>query len=118
MKPDQVNLEYLRDISDNDNRMIIEMIDIFNSEVPEYLKSMNEFLNSANYESLGKLAHKAKASSSIMGMRNLTRDLHSLETLSKEYIDPERCRSLVKQIEKQFNSAMKELKEISGTLKT
>lgn len=117
MNPDSVNLYYLKDISAGDNQMILEMIDIFNKEVPEYLKRMNEYLHSGDWVSLSKLAHKAKASASIMGMQNLAGELHSLEVLAKEQKDPGLYQPLVGKIEKQFNSAIQELKLISGTLK-
>ncbi len=114
--PEYINLNYLNEISEGDNQLISEMIDIFISEVPSYLKMMHKYQEDKDWDALGKLAHKAKASSSIMGMGQLTNELKDLELLAKENREPGLYLALVKRIENQFNSAIKELKLISKTL--
>lgn len=117
MKKRHINLEYLEEISGGDNYMILEMIGIFNSEVPEYLSMMNEYIDRRDWDALGKLAHKVKASASIMGLSELTTELNHLEICAKEKQSPDICLSHARNIEKQFSCAIEELKSISKNLK-
>jgi HPt (histidine-containing phosphotransfer) domain-containing protein len=110
------NLDYLNEISAGDRRLVLEMITIFNAEVPCYLKSMNQLLEAGNWEALGKLAHKAKASASIMGMNETANDLKYLEELANKKKDIDKYSSYVSSIEKKFKAAMEELKLISKTI--
>ncbi len=116
MTPGIVKLDYLNEMSGGDKSLILEMIQIFNSEVPGYVKRMEELLKENNWEALGKLAHKAKASASIMGMKNVAKDLKELERLTNKEINFKLIQSYVKTISGQFMSATEELKMIAKTL--
>lgn len=111
-----VDLKYLNEMSGGDKGLITEMIQIFNSEVPGYLTLMNKYNKDKKWESLGKLAHKAKASASIMGMHQLTNELRNLELLAKDKKETHTYPSLIQSIEQQFNGAMDELGNINKTL--
>jgi HPt (histidine-containing phosphotransfer) domain-containing protein len=111
-----INLDYLKEMSGGKKELMLEMIGIFNSEVPGYLDRMNLYLEEENWDSLGKLAHKARASASIMGMHELVNELIGLERLSKEKKDTEKYSSYILNIEKKFHSAIEELNLISKTL--
>lgn len=110
------NLSYLNEISGGDKNLILEMITIFNTEVPEYLNRMNRLLADENFDSLGKLAHKAKASASIMGMKDLADELKRLEQLTIEKKEQDKYPHIVNHIDLKFRSAIEELNLISKTL--
>jgi HPt (histidine-containing phosphotransfer) domain-containing protein len=110
------NLDYLNEISGGDNRLLLEMIEIFNTEVPGYLQRMNQLLEMGDFEGLGKLAHKAKASASIMGMNEVATDLKDLERLA-EIKDMEKLPSHILSIQQKFNSAIDELDQVYKTIK-
>jgi HPt (histidine-containing phosphotransfer) domain-containing protein len=114
--PRHVDLQYLNEISGGNSELLIEMIEIFNSEVPGYLKLMNEFYENGNWEALGKLAHKAKASASIMGMKQLAIELRDLELLAQESKDIQSYPSLLHSIENKFIAAIEELKLFAKNL--
>lgn len=116
MKHESVNLDYLKEMSGNDKKLISEMINIFNTEVPGYLDRMSELLKSEDWESLGKLAHKAKASASIMGMGKLTEELRQLEQDTGKKNNTDLYPGYVESIKKHFFSAIQELKTISDNL--
>lgn len=111
-----VKLDYLNEMSGGDKSLILEMIQIFNSEVPGYVKLMEELLKENNLEALGKLAHKAKASALIMGMKNVAEDLKELERLTNKETNLKLIQAYVKTISGQFMSATEELKMIAKTL--
>jgi HPt (histidine-containing phosphotransfer) domain-containing protein len=109
MEPKYVNLKYLNEISGGNKELILEMIQIFKSEVPGYIKLMNEFYEKGKWEALGKLSHKARASASIMGMKQLADELKSLELLAQEKKDTQLYISFLRSIENQFLAAIDEL---------
>lgn len=116
MTTQNIDLQYLNEISGGNRELLIEMIEIFNSEVPGYLKLMNEFYEKGNWEALGKLAHKAKASASIMGMKQLATELRGIELLAQENRDIQSYPSLLQSIENKFIAAIEELKLFAKTL--
>lgn len=111
-----INLDYLNEMSGGDRNMILEMISIYITEVPGYVSRMKEYLKSGNIEALGKLAHKAKASASIMGATKLAEDLRELEQLAKDGEKVNLYGDYVKRIAEQFNFSIEELKKVSATI--
>jgi HPt (histidine-containing phosphotransfer) domain-containing protein len=112
-----INLDYLNEIAAGDHEMIREMISIFNTEVPGYLLRMHQLAEQERWEDLGKLAHKAKASASIMGMADLAIELKQLEQLTLvNKKDTENYTACIRSIERKFNSGIEELKLVSKTL--
>ncbi len=116
MDTKHVDLNYLKEISGEKKDLINEMIEIFNSEVPGYVKLLHEYYKNRNWEALEKLSHKAKASASIMGMKQLTGELKELELLAKEKKDNKHIPALLQSIESEFLAAIKELKSFTKTL--
>jgi len=116
MKPDTVNLDYLKEMSGEDRDLMLEMIGIFIDEVPDYMMLMRKFLKNGDWDALGKIAHKAKASASIMGIQKLADDLMELETAAREGENFHMYPTYVERIEQQFTDAAEELKIISRTL--
>ena len=80
----KTNLSYLESMAEGDPVLISEMIEIFSTQVMEYTGLMHEFLEREDWQELSKLAHKAKSSVAIMGMKGLTEKLRKLEKLAKE----------------------------------
>ncbi len=111
-----VNLDYLKEMSGGDRELMLEMINIFITEVPEYINRLSNALNSRKWNELEKLAHKSKASALIMGIHKLADDLRKMETDTREGKNIDLYPSYVKKIETQFRIAAKELKEIAETL--
>lgn len=111
-----INLEYLNDMSGGDRGVIIEMAEIFISDVPAMVSRIKEHHYTKNWESLGKIAHKARSSAMIMGMEELAGNLKNLELLTMEDDQPEIGSALILSIETQFNSAIEELKIVSRNL--
>lgn len=106
------DLTYLRSMSGGDPEIIKEMIGIFNEQVQEYMIDMPKLLADKNYYQLGKLAHKAKSSVSIMGMHAVAADLKSLELLTKDNLNTESYSDLVDNFVVQCGLAITELNEL------
>lgn len=75
----KTNLTYLKGMAGDNSAIIKEMIEIFIEQVQEISEAMNSNLEKKDWIALGKLAHKAKSSVSIMGMEELAIKLKELE---------------------------------------
>ncbi|PCH70678.1 MAG: Hpt domain-containing protein [Bacteroidales bacterium] len=77
------DLSYLKEMSENDNSIIGEMIDIFLEQIPEFEDEISKSFETQNWQELGAVAHKAKSSVRTMGMEKSGDCLEQLEHLSK-----------------------------------
>jgi HPt (histidine-containing phosphotransfer) domain-containing protein len=105
----KTDLSYLNEMSGGNRELIQEMISIFMSQVDEFAKDMETYLQNKDYEKLGKLAHKAKSSVSIMGLSKLAKDLKILEELTKEGKENIKYQKIVKNFRDETSEAVEEL---------
>jgi HPt (histidine-containing phosphotransfer) domain-containing protein len=70
-----------------DQQQMTNMINIFVSEIPIMLKSLNENAASRNYEELKFYAHKLKSSIDLFQINGLQDDIRTLEKLATELND-------------------------------
>jgi HPt (histidine-containing phosphotransfer) domain-containing protein len=110
------DLAYLRNMSGDNPDIIKEMIGIFVEQAEEYIRDMKKNLEDKNYDAIGKLAHKAKSSISIMGMNDLAADLKTLELLAKEEKEKESYPGYIDKFVNQTQLAITELKETASHL--
>lgn len=110
------DLTYLNNMSGGSPGIVKEMIGIFIEQANEYIRDMPMHLNQKDYLALGKLAHKAKSSISIMGMNDLAADLKTLELLTKDNSEVESYPAFVEKFLTQTQLAIEELKEIGSKL--
>jgi len=81
------NLDYLKEMSAGNKTLMVEMIDIFKNQVVDFFSEMNNLYENKEYEKLGRLAHKAKSSISIMGLNDLATELKTFELKAKKGAD-------------------------------
>jgi len=112
----KVDLSYLREMSGGNKELILEMISIFKSQVVEFGQSMDQLLKNKDFESLGKLAHKAKSSVSIMGLDNLALLLKDLENSAREGIHVETYAGIVDSFKQETAEAIRELNLVINNL--
>ena len=107
----KTDLTYLQTMSGGDNNLIHEMIDIFIDQIKEIEEGMAALLEEKNYNSLGKLAHKAKSSVAIMGMNALAKKLKELELLAINNNNIETYPDYLALFSSESKEAIKELRE-------
>ncbi len=108
----KIDLSYLKNMSAGNKELILEMIGLFKTQVDEFTKGMDEFYEKKEYESLGRLAHKAKSSISIMGLNNLSVELKNFENLAKAGEKIEKYPAFIANFKKQTSEAINELDEV------
>jgi len=106
-----INMEYLNSVSGGDKEIISELIDMFRDQSIEIYDEMKSLLLKEDYISLGMLAHKAKSSVAIMGMKELADLLKKFELHAKEGINPEEYSSFIERYRTDTNSALIELED-------
>ena len=103
-------------MSAGNKELVIEMIGIFKQQAVEFVEEMNTLNNEKRYEELGKLAHKAKSSISIMGLDELATDLKTFELNAKAGIETEKYPEFIARFEAETSEAIVELDEVSSNI--
>jgi HPt (histidine-containing phosphotransfer) domain-containing protein len=112
----KTDLSYLREMSGGNRELVQEMITIFREQVSEFSLEMDKHLASGDYASLGKLAHKAKSSVSIMGLQDLAVDLKDLENLARDGKKTESYAGIVEKFKQVSAVALHELEVVSANI--
>ncbi|MFO7657998.1 MAG: Hpt domain-containing protein [Bacteroidales bacterium] len=112
----KTDLSYLNEMSGGNQVLILEMIGIFKNQVVEFVNDMEQHLRDREYEKLGKLAHKAKSSISIMGLTELAAQLKNLELMACAGIDVDKYAPIIERFKKETTEAVSELDEVTKNL--
>ncbi|NPA37238.1 MAG: Hpt domain-containing protein [Chlorobi bacterium] len=106
-----INLTYLESISDGDNEIIKELINIFIEQVPEFYEGFDESFENRDWLKIASFAHKAKSSVLSMGMEELgNKDLKNLELVCKQMV--------LNEIENKVDISASELNEVEKIKKS
>lgn len=112
----KTDLTYLKNMSAGNKELVIEMINIFKQQAEEFVSSMSSLYEKGEYEELGKLAHKAKSSISIMGLNDLAIELKKFENKAKAGIDTDTYPAFLTLFKEEVNEAVIELDEVSSNI--
>lgn len=111
-----INVSYIEEVCGGSKEIIIEMINIFLQQIPEFHEEMKTLYKSGKYHDLGLLAHKAKSSVAIMGMQNLADKLKELELKAKSEEDIESYSEYIDYYDKDTKLALNELKDYINSI--
>ena len=78
-----ISPEYLENVTGGDREITEELVNIFKSQVPEFIDEMKGLYSNGSYYELGLLAHKAKSSVAVMGMDSTAVMLKAFELEAK-----------------------------------
>jgi HPt (histidine-containing phosphotransfer) domain-containing protein len=112
----KTDLTYLKNMSAGNKDLVLEMIGIFKRQVTEFSSDMDRLYENKEYENLGKLAHKAKSSISIMGLNDLAKDLKTFENIAKAGTDVDQYPIFIEKFKNETSEAIVELDEIANNL--
>ena len=107
----KTDLNYLEAMTEGDKGLIKELIGIFSTQVEEYATLMHNLLEDQNWTELSKLAHKAKSTVAIMGMRNLAKELKQLEFLASKEEETDSYAAYVDNFTMECKEAVTELQQ-------
>ena len=112
----KTDLTYLKNMSAGNKDLVLEMIGIFKQQVKEFIVDMNKFLIDNDYENLGRLAHKAKSSISIMGLNDLAIELKNFENKAKAGLDTDEYPIFIEKFKIETTDAISELDEVAENI--
>jgi len=81
---DCFDLSYLNQVFQGNQQMINQIISLFIKQVPDYIHQMNDCVVKCQFDLLHPLAHKAKSSIAMLGLKSLENTVLEIEKLSKE----------------------------------
>lgn len=102
-----LDLSYLKDVSSGSNEFMIEMIDLFLAQTPEYFENLAQFIKDENWVKVGELAHKIKPTLAFMGADAAKETMAEIENKARNLINTET-----------ISTSFKELHEFSAILFT
>ncbi len=108
----EFDLSYLNQVFQGNKQMINNIISMFIKQVPEYIHEMEECVVRAELDSLHPLAHKAKSSIAMLGLKNMEEIILKIEHNSRNSHDMEALPMLVKKASMEVSQVTAKLEEV------
>ena len=77
------NLDYLQQVFQGNDAMVYRILDSFEAQVPGYLDEMESRWRNGDWQNIHPIAHKARSSISMLGMKPLLEDVLHIERTSR-----------------------------------
>lgn len=78
-----LDLTFIKEISDNDQAFINDVLNTFLTEMPKDIAQMNQALTDKDAVTIGKMAHKTKSTLQTLGLLELKELALKIEQLTK-----------------------------------
>lgn len=109
---EKIDLTYLETLADGNNELIIELMQIFIEQVPEFIEEMNTHYNNKDWDALSAIAHKSKSSIDIMGLKDLQVKLKNLEVNAKDSSEIDSYKGVIDSFTETCNNAIKDANDV------
>ena len=77
------NLDYLQQVFQGNEAMVHRILDSFEAQVPGYLNEMESRWRNGDWQNIHPIAHKARSSINMLGMKPLLEDVLQIERMSR-----------------------------------
>jgi HPt (histidine-containing phosphotransfer) domain-containing protein len=104
-----IDMTYLRDLSNGDERFIKKMLMMLLKQTPEGVGALENHYTNRDWESLRLAAHKLQASFLFMGIQKLPETIHEVEEYAGNKYHLDLLPGLIAKIREVWNRAMAEL---------
>jgi HPt (histidine-containing phosphotransfer) domain-containing protein len=84
-----IDLSYLREVASGNTEFMIEMIDLFVAQTPEYINQLTKAIDQKDWVKMAELSHKIKPTMSFMGVESARETLGEIELKSRNQTDYE-----------------------------
>lgn len=106
----KIDLSYLENITDNDNKVMIEMIDLMLTETPKHITKIKQCHDNENWTELGTEAHKLKPMFLYVGLTALHEIVKNLEEYGKHTTNLDLIPELIEHLEEGYQEVIEDLK--------
>ncbi len=107
-----IDLSYVKAMAGDSTELVNDMINIFISQIPDFISEMKSYHQDKNWTKLSLIAHKAKSSLAVMGMEKQASSLKELELKSKDGVDADQYSDYIRSFENDCQAAIIELQDI------
>ena len=107
-----VDLTYLRNISNNNQKFIDEMLAAFIDSIPKSIEEIKKSVESEEWISLARSIHKLKPSLTLIGLHAGKEKALQLEELAKQQKDIRNIPALALDFCEELTSALTELRQL------
>lgn len=105
----QIDLRYLRSVTENDEIFIIKIIEKVIQQIPECMLQMDEHFENNNLDRLKAVAHKMANSMMTVGIKKAEKALHEIEDNIAHEQDLELLKELISTVKTTCELAMADL---------
>ncbi len=106
------DLSYLNQVFQGNQVMIKQIVSMFVKQVPQYIEEMEECVLRMELNHLHPLAHKAKSSISMLGLKDMEELILKIEHKSKNNLDMKDLPNLVKQVSTECSEIKSQLEKL------
>ncbi len=106
-----IDLSYLKEVSNDNTEFIVEMIDIFLAQTPDYVLILNNAIAEQDWSKIAEMAHKIKPTLGFMGADSAKGAMSSIESRAKDKQDYEGIVNDFQKFKEDFDLIFSELKE-------
>ncbi|HTN18910.1 MAG TPA: Hpt domain-containing protein [Pelobium sp.] len=98
-----IDLSYLQEVASDNSDFMIEMIDIFLAQTPEYVSILSDAIDQQNWDKIAEMAHKIKPTLAFMGANEAKETIASIESRGRAKEDYEGIMSDFGNLREDFN---------------
>jgi PAS domain S-box-containing protein len=106
---EKIDLTYLREISDNNDEFIVQMIEMFLQKTPEALDEMNRSFEQQNWKELRMIAHRIKPSFNYVGASRIQKKLALIENYSETESNLDKIGELIREVKSSSRTVFTDL---------
>lgn len=106
----ELDLSYLRESTDNDPRLMKQIIEVFLQQTPVSIERIEAAFQNKDWNDLKKTAHKMKPTFEYVGIKNLRNLVSEVQTLAENKSELEKLPGLIKTIKQTCEQASSELR--------
>lgn len=94
----QIDLSYLNEVAGGSSEFMVEMIDMFLDQTPDYFTQIDQSINEGNWSKVADIAHKIKPTLTFMGVDFAKNDMAEIERKAKNLDSVEEIRPAFNQL--------------------
>lgn len=106
----ELDLTYLEEVTGGSSEMIVEMLEIFLSDTPDQLLSIERNVENEDWENVRAEAHKLKPTFQYVGLSESHMLIAEVETKARNKEELETISRLVESVKSNFNQVQSSIK--------
>lgn len=106
-----INLDFLKEISENNDQFFVEFIQMFLTNTPVSISEIETGINTMNWEAVRQAAHKMKPSFNYVGLKELSALSSKIEEMAKKQENMEAIKANLASIKNTCKRAFVELEQ-------